>query len=285
MKRLPVLILFFVGSFTNVCAQETSLNLNVLQMMILGEEEVKRRNDALPLGAGEWSSIDRLLGTPRFARAMEYIVRNERTSSLGDLTEISAFYAYLSQHPDIQGSGLRWTKAATIVTGAVLPLWELQSEGTAGLAGLIAVIGKAHDPDNQRTYNELLDMFNEGFSPAGIAFLDGSASKQVLADVTRKYFRPLLEGQSAVSDPFEADAEILYQEQFVTLQPYYSQFTDVDETFILNGMVKAAIGMVEQQSQTGRIDLMTPRGRFKLGMALMGYDAVRVEEWLRGRGL
>jgi len=262
-------------------AQEFQTGVNSLQLLLIDRQELLEANANITLQPYQWTDLDRIFFTPRFVEAMELIAINERTELLTDLGQIAGYYSFLSTHPKILEYDLKWPFAATALTGIVMPLWESGTEGVLFFGALIALWGQNNDPSNSRTYDELWAMMQEGLSPSGQQFLDGSASKRIVADVTRKFFGPLLRNELSVTSPFLLDAEILYEEQFVTLEPFYSNFSEVDRVLIVNGVIKSSLSALGTSlDYNSGFDLMNPSDRVRLGLLAMGYSRSDIEDFL-----
>lgn len=260
--------------------QEQPLTFSLVEMFTTTPEERRAYNDNLQLPKGQWTSFDRMFRLPRFQRAMEYIALHDRTNLLGNLEQISAYYEFLTNHPIIIKHGLRWPGAATEVT----TMLQLVPIGT--LIGWISSkmyieMMQLAEPE-ERVYREYEAMLDQGISESGQAFILGTASKQVVADVTRQYFGPLLRGEREITDPFEFDAAVLYQEQYHILQPnYYQHFNDLDR-FLITGLF-AEVYAKGLHDLEAKVDLIRPSDRFYLGMRKMGYGRERILGYLRGR--
>lgn len=288
MKSTLLLFLVVLFNLNITSAQEviveTSLFDLLIEPVVLKEVMIMRSNE-ISLGTGQWTDIDRIYNQPRFNEAMEYIALNNRTDLLYDLSQISSYYSYLGNSPIIRKFGIKWQNEAATLTND-LHLMSA-SIGTALLTGTLYVELNRTSNQADPIYKELERLIDEGISSAGLDFINGTASKMIVADVTKNYYSPLLKGEKKSLNPFEFDADILYNEQYKIAQtPYYSKFNDLDNILIVGWYSKVyALADLDILSDLDfllhpNLDLTKPRNRFILGLKRMGYSDVKINAYL-----
>lgn len=272
---MKISTLFFVIFSLNVAfTQETTINVPLLGIFI-DQEELKKlliaKSNEIQLKAGQWTNIDREYNLLRFQNAMNYIIFNNRTDLLSDLSQISSYYGYLNNHPIVKNSQIKWQREASKVTLA------LQAVPIGLVVGYIVgniytALAEKRNPEDETT-KKLRKMLDEGISPAGLDFMDGTASKKVVADVTKNFYSPLLTGKLSITNAFEFDASLLYREQFEILQPaYYSKFNDFDNELIVGWSAKL-------YSMT-KLDIKSPKSRLFIGLRRMGYSEEQILNYI-----
>jgi hypothetical protein len=212
---------------------------------------------------------------------MEFIVINNRTDLLSNLTEISAYYSYLDSHPKVKSIGSQWQRAASNTTS------DLRGLQYATMANILFANIFLTLKENDPKYKEYREILDQGISQAGLEFMTGTASQVIVKDVTAKYFSPLIRGELSVDNAFLFDADILYREQYVTLQPnYYAKFNDFDEVLMI-GYFSELYGQINWTSllelDFDSVDLRSPAQRFVLGMRIMGYAKDDIFEYLKSK--
>jgi hypothetical protein len=272
MKNVSIIILLLLN--LNIASgQEVAVEVSVWEFFI--EEHILKeilivRSNEISLTTGKWTDVDRRYNLPRFQNAMEYIVLNNRTDLLGSLGEISSYYSYLDTQPLIADAKIKWQGEAAKVTFALqaVPIAMVIAYFTGTLYAELA--GMANQDDE--ISKEVKKILEEGISPQGLDFMDGTASKKVCADVTKKYFSPIIQGKLKVTDPFKFDADILYREQYEILQPnYYSKFNDFDNALIVSWFSNL-------YPMTTR-DLKMPLNRLIIGLDEMGYPENKINDY------
>lgn len=269
MKKILTLISFF-GSFCICLGQEVTVEISFFDNL-LPPNEITAKYNNITLPSGQWTQIDRLYNLPRFSKSMDFIVKNNRTDLLRNLVQISAYYGYLDNHPVVRSSKIKWQHEAQALT------INLQLVPVAMIASYFA--GKIYTElaslknGDASKYKELQKMLDEGISPQGLGFMDGTASKKIVADVTKQFYSPLISGKTTVPDAFEFDAKILYREQFILMQPnYYDKFNDFDNIMI--------VGWFANLYAFSKLDLTNPTNRLYLGLNMMGYSEEKINAFI-----
>lgn len=282
MIRKITIFATFLIFIIQLHGQESMMPMSILESLVGPSQETINRNDNLSLGNGQWTNLDRIYNFPRFQRAMEFIVINNRTDLLSNLTEISAYYAYLDAHPKVKSIGSQWQRAASNTTS------DLRGLQYATMANILFANIFLTLKENDPKYKEYREILDQGISQAGLEFMTGTASQVIVKDVTAKYFSPLIRGELSVDNAFLFDADILYREQYVTLQPnYYAKFNDFDEVLMI-GYFSELYGQINWTSllelDFDTVDLRSPAQRFVLGMRIMGYAKDDIFEYLNSKG-
>ncbi len=238
----------------------------------LSVEEIIARSDNMKLSKGQWTDIDRAYKLPRFKSAMNYIVLDNRTDLLSNLLQISAYYEYLDSQPVIQSSGIKWQQKASDIT-------YLLSIIDVGIAAAIL-----YDIANQINRDEveqkrIAQIIVLGASKSGNEFINGTASKKIVEDITKNFFSPLIKGTLSINDPFEFDAKVLYREQFIILQsPFYNNFNAFDKRYIIGPLAEKLAGLLALDMTS--ISLILPKHRLYIGLKLMGYSEKQINEYI-----
>ena len=277
MKNLASLLLLSLCCFStrNSIAQEV---LIPAELIWANDFSIEFANKKLSLPPGQWTPIDRLSQTPRFQQAMEAIALNNRTDQLANLDQISGYYSYLDRHPKVIAAGVRWQGAAAVTTG-MLPWLQVAAGLTYIGAGISSIF-----TDGQDQTNALKTLAN-GISESGYRFMDGTASKAIVKDITSRFYSPLLKNVAKVPDPFTFDADVLYREQYIILQPnYYNKFSTYDKELILGLIAEIYANGFHDMGNTFRpTDLSQPRVRLILGLKKMGYSEERINQYLANK--
>jgi len=274
MKIIILPLAFFILNLRLATAQEVTIDVSILAILIDQDELNKMliaQSNEMQLEIGQWTNIDRENNLSRFEAAMNFIVFNNRTDLLSDLIQISAYYEYLNNQVIVKKSGIKWQREASEVTLALqaIPIGLVIGYVTSIIYTKLAENSKLED----KSVTKLKKMLEEGISPAGLDFMDGTASKRIAADVTHNFYCPLFTGKLKVVDAFEYDAKLLYREQFDILQTsYYSKFNDFDNELI--------VGWSAKLYAMAKLDIKNPRNRLLLGLRRMDYSEEQILNYI-----
>jgi len=272
--RLAIIALFF--SFEISIAQEVASGLFFDNETSL--DEIIAKNNSIKLGIGQWTDFDGAYVLPRFKNAMEYIVINNKTNLLADLAQISSYYSYLDRHPKVVESGVLWQHEASNIT-LKLQLVPLEID-----ASLLVAKAKIYFTEDDLESKKLLKIIEEGISTYGEQFINGTASKRIVADVTKFFYSPLIQGKIPVPDPFKFDADILYKEQFDILQhSYYDKFNEFDKEFLIGVVAEiyAKVNLADMADfEWADISLKNPKDRLYIGLRIMGYSKEQINGYI-----
>ena len=290
MKVPTILLFLFFIKFNVAFSQEIAIGgftENPLLAFLIDQNQLFAQNDELQLQTGQWTNIDRKNYLPRFEKAMNYIVLNNRTDLLSNLTEISAYYNYLNNQPIVINSGIKWQEAATNITSKLEYVDFMIGAGLLRDANIL--LNKSH-----AEHEEISKIVNQGVSESGLQFVNGTASKRIVADITRNFYNPLIKSNEAIDDPFLFDANTLYREQFIILQqPFYDNFNDFDKRFIVgyiakwystinwNDSAETAIDWVNTlELDFPNYNLMLAKDRLCVGLRIMGYSNEKIHAYI-----
>lgn len=223
------------------------------------------------LEPGQWTARDRIVKNERFRAAMEHIATHDRTDLLGtDHERLACYYAYLADHPIVLQIGARWPSLAAEVVRMV-GVADFGGSALDATAGLLTSLLRAEEPPR--------------LSAAARTFVDGTVSAVVAADVTRRFFGPLLRSEIPLpEDRFLFDADTLRSEQLhPDVVSSYASFTDTDRRLLDNRLARWYAS--ESWTETEQYDLTSARDRIFLGLRKMGYDEARIEAYLEQHDL
>lgn len=256
---------------------------NLILQFLIDQDELNKlliaKSNELQLGVGKWTNIDRKNNTLRFKNAMNFIVVNNRTDLLSDFTQISAYYKYLDDLPLVKNNGIKWQKAAANVTD-LLQLMPVSVVVEYFSGQFYTELAQLINPDDSE-YLKRKKILDEGISPKGLDFIDGTASKRIVADITKNFYSPLVKEGKKIDDPFVFDANAVYREQYIVLQPtYYNNFNEFDKRLIVGLISEISAKILALDIDLSETDLTIPKNRLYLGLMMMGYPEKKINEYI-----
>lgn len=199
------------------------------------------------------------------------------TQSAGRLTglaDFNAYYHFLNSHQAVQRAGVRWQQVAIEVTALLKTSQEILNE----------IKRPSWHPLINDTKLVLLVSYLLLTSPTGRNFLQGVASANLLADVNRQFYIPLITGAIQVKNPFWFDAAAVYAEQFnPSLQAYYQNFGSGDRLLIEGAFARLfaqrpGCYSPSPEAFQGTVQINNPLDRTRIGLYKMGYSWMQINQ-------